>query len=137
MALLAYEFYRISARPLLGGAAGARARPPLPGALCPRADWQLQPEKITPLADRLRAASKFAVETLQAEIGGTPAVEPPHTNGADPQRTAEQNTLSELLRQADELATDTSAEGEEKYHAIIAQIPAAEAAANASMRTAK
>jgi hypothetical protein len=149
--LLEYEFYRISARPLVGGTPGARSRPSLPGAKPPNMQVILQPDRITPLVDKLRAASKFAVETLKAEVGSggeaaapeptpTPLSSIPAANGStDEQRelTPEQVAYSDLLRQMTEAANDTSDAGEQKYLALAAQIGAAEAAAKASLeRTA-
>ncbi len=61
MAHLAYGFYRTSAQPFLGGRPGERVQPSLLGALCPRLELKLTPDKITPLATALRAASAFAV----------------------------------------------------------------------------
>lgn len=194
MALLSFEFYRISAKPLLLGRPGERTRPPLPGAKSPRLEIMLQPEKITPLAEKLRMASVFAVKTLRDEIGNSgevaapadeqppPTSAPPATNGSSQLRTAveiqkevqaeaeardamlaantgataskqnerahtpstsgadeqrertpEQLAYSDLLRQMTEAASDTSDAGEKRYFAIMAQLPAAEAAANASI----
>ena len=68
MHLFSYDFYRISARPLQGGVPGARTRPALPGAKPPNLQIALQPEKITPLSEKLKAATAFAVRTLRLEI---------------------------------------------------------------------
>jgi hypothetical protein len=101
MHLFSFEFYRISARPLLGGTPGQRARPHLPGARSPRLEIMLQPEKIEPFATKIQIASKFAVQLLTEEIGkgggvaAAPADEqppptsaPPSTNGTGPPRSA-------------------------------------------------
>jgi hypothetical protein len=190
MHLLSFHFYKISAKPLLGGRPGERTRPPLPGSKCPRLEWQLQPERIQPFSEKMRGASAFAVETLKAEIGNSGEVaapvdeQPPPTSAAptngfgpllsaaeaqravlaevdardralakntvapsngnstsntagapaeQPERTPEQQTYSDLLQEANKLARDVTEEGERKYRAIMAQIPAAEAAANASI----
>ena len=121
--LLSFEFYRISARPLLGGRQGERARPHLPGAKPPRLELQLQPDKITPLAEKVRTASAFAVTLLRQEIGkgGNFEALPPDTAV---ERTPAEAKLGGLLKRMAELAdasiTDPAAEIE--YHAIGPQI---------------
>jgi hypothetical protein len=154
MAMLAYEFYRISARPLLGGRPGERSEPSLPGSLCPRVEWNLTPGKITPFATALKTGSTFAVEKLEQEIGGGAAVggngvtaAPAVTDGAeavetqtgagngaatadgDATRTPAQERLSQLLRRQNELAGHAvyDAEIERQYNDVVAQIVAAQA----------
>ena len=130
--LLSHEFYRISARPLLGGRQGERARPHLPGAKPPRLELQLQPEKITPFSEKVRTASKFAVDLLRAEIGqgGNFETLPPDTAT---ERTPAEIKLSGLLKRMAELAdasiTDPAAEAE--YHAIGPQIATAQSEVDA------
>jgi hypothetical protein len=140
LGLLQYELYRISAKPLLGGRPGERTHPPLPGAKCPRLEWQHTPERITGFADALRAASKFAVDTLRSEIGSAAEIpaaladEEPQTpdinvaaesgNGSKPERTPTQARLGGLLKRMSELAeasiNDPAAERE--YHALGPEI---------------
>src|SRR5262245_25553269 len=60
-ALLAYELYRIGARPFLGGGQQLIKEVNFPGGLTPRVEWTAQPEKITPFAETLKRASEFAV----------------------------------------------------------------------------
>lgn len=96
--LLSFEFYRISARPLLGGRPGERTRPALPGAKPVRIEHALMPEKIEPFASKVRAASAFAVQLLTEEIGkggdvDVPAPAPP--NETDPPWT---RTAAEIQR---------------------------------------
>ena len=105
MALLSYEFYKISARPLLGGRPGERARPALPGARSPNLQIALTPEKIEPFIQRLRTASAFAVRTLRDEIGNTgisddaaaiaaPAAPEPSLNGPEAKPHARNTTIA-------------------------------------------
>ena len=111
--LLAFEFWRLSARPPLGGAPGARPLPALPGALCPRIDLQLTPEKITPFAEKIRAASAFAVKTLRDELGGGPA---PEADTAAPVAPAPQPSAP--TRSAEEIQKQVQAEAEARDAAL-------------------
>ena len=134
--LLAGEFWRISARPLLGGRQGERARPALPGAKAPSLDLQLMPDKIIPLAEKVRTASKFAVQLLKDEIGKAGDFEtlPPD---AAIERTPAQVKLGGLLKRSAELAdasiTDPAAEAE--YFALGSQIASAQAEVDAERGT--
>ncbi len=83
MAHLSYEFYRTSTVPFLGGTPGEKVKPSLPGALCPRIEWRLLPDRITPFAAAMKQASAFAVRTLKEEIGNA-AVEPPAAQSEAP-----------------------------------------------------
>jgi hypothetical protein len=117
-ALLCHEFYRVSAKPLRLGIPGERTQPSLPGSVCPRIEWQHQPEKLVPLATALRQASAFAVSLMknvdpQALV---PTAEAP----AAPQPTTAESKLSQLLKLQMQLAADPSKEAE--YMAVVEQI---------------
>jgi hypothetical protein len=142
--LLMYEFYRVGARPFLGGYSGAKREPDFPGGLCPNTELALQPEKIEPFAAALQRGSQFAVELLRAEFAlppdtplppapvtttnGHSAVEPVPAEeaAATPSATAEvpMNRLAELLARQAALASDISPEGEREYQKIVQQISA-------------
>jgi hypothetical protein len=132
-ALLAFEFYRISAKPRLGGVPGARGEPSLPGALCPKLELQLQPEKIPPLADVMRQASAFAIKTLRDEITVSPEPEIPATVAPVPSpaapppapangRADAEANLGALLKRQAELAASTAPDAERQYQAVVAEI---------------
>jgi hypothetical protein len=150
-ALLSYELYRVSARPVLGGTPGAFSQASLPGALSPRLELQMRPEGIVPFADALRAASAFAVDLLRKELTMPPpepaaaTVQPVQVNGhaAAPaaavtaetisadirhdapvprERTEAEARLAALLVQQDEASQDVSEEGERRYLAIVDEI---------------
>jgi hypothetical protein len=87
-ALLSYELYRISARPVLGGTPGAFSQASLPGALSPWLELQMRPEGIVPFADALRTASAFAVDLLRKELA-TPPVERVELVNGDAKSSAE------------------------------------------------
>jgi hypothetical protein len=137
--LLAYELYRIGARPFLGGHPGQRRQPDFPGALCPKTDLALQPDKIEPFAAALQRGSLFAVELLRAELTLPPdepapasapvtaanghsaavaAAAPPVTEAPPP--AVAPNRLAELLKRQLELAADPARERE--YMAVVAEI---------------
>jgi hypothetical protein len=140
--LLAFELYRIGARPSFGGDHSVPRQVEFPGARCPRLEWSLQPEKIMPFAEALKRASEFAVKLLRDELALPPAAsEPPPaavaTNGnaaaaplpvpaaieAPPMpRLAEPGELAGLLARQAELANDPSPEGEAAYAAVVARI---------------
>jgi hypothetical protein len=129
--LLQFEFYRVGARPFLGGRPGEIAEQNFPGAVCPRNEWRGIPDKITPFADALRAASKFAVDMMRGKLDPLTAV-PPASNGQSahtdeaaapgPVRSDQQERIAELLKQQAILAADMSPEGEVKYQAVVAEI---------------
>jgi hypothetical protein len=127
--LLQFEFYRIGARPFLGGRPGEIKEQDWPGAVCPRNEWRGMPEKITPFADALRQASKFAVDMMRGKLDPLTAV-PPVTATTDeptasgPVRSEQQERIAELLKQQAILAADMSPEGEVKYQAVVAEIAA-------------
>jgi hypothetical protein len=125
-ALLCHEFYRVSARPLKGGIPGERTVPSLPGSVCPRIEWQLQPEKIQPLAAALRQASAFAVSLMKNEVDPqalVPVAEAPVPAPAQP--TTAETKLAQLLKRQMELAADSSREAE--YMALVDEIAKASA----------
>jgi hypothetical protein len=132
MQLLANEEFRISSVPFLGGHAGERGVPSLPGSKCPKLEWQLTPEKVMPFAERMKLASEWAVETLKKEIRAPGKNNVPRTvqvpaavNGAEPRpRTEAELRLSDLLNQQAAVANDITEAGETKYKAIVAEIVA-------------
>jgi hypothetical protein len=127
--LLQFEFYRVGARPFLGGRPGEIAEQNFPGAAVPRNEWRGTPDKITPFADALRQASKFAVDMMRGKLDPLAAV-PPVTATTDeptasgPVRSEQQERIAELLKQQAILAADMSPEGEVKYQAVVAEIAA-------------
>jgi hypothetical protein len=127
--LLQFEFNRVGARPFLGGRPGEIAEQNFPGAVCPRNEWRGIPDKITPFADALRQASRFAVDMMKGKLDPLTAV-PPVTATTDeptasgPVRSEQQERIAELLKQQAILAADMSPEGEVKYQAVVAEIAA-------------
>ena len=101
-ALVAYEFYRVSHSPFLGGRPGEHRGANLPGSTNPdiRRD---QPDQVMPLAEKLRRASAFAVELAQSvenpappEIVAPPLSCPqPQPRGGDHQEDDHQLNLVE------------------------------------------
>ena len=71
---------RIGARPFLGGRPGEIVEETFPGAVCPRNEVRGRPLDITPFADALRAASKFAVDMMKGKLDPLAAL-PPAGNG--------------------------------------------------------
>jgi hypothetical protein len=123
-ALLANHLYRISCDPFVGGQPGERRQQSLPGAVCPRLDWQLTPDKITPFADALRTASAFAVSTMATTLDPLRALTPGQAVApaeGDP-RTEAETKWAALLKQQAELANDVSPEGEARYMAVVAEL---------------
>ena len=131
--LLQFEFYRVGARPFLGGRPGEIAEQNFPGAVCPRNEWRGMPEKITPFADALRAASKFAVDMMRGKLDPLAAL-PPAANGQTihtdeaaspgPVRSEQQERLATLLKEQARLAEDSSPQGEAAYQQVVAEIAA-------------
>ena len=78
--LLSWHLYRIGARPFLGGRPGEIKEEDFPGAACPRNEVRGRPLDITPFADALRAASKFAVDMMKGKLDPLAAL-PPAANG--------------------------------------------------------
>ena len=66
--LLSWHLYKIGARPFLGGRPGENLVESFPGAICPRNEVRGRPPDITPFADALRAASKFAVDMMRGKL---------------------------------------------------------------------
>jgi hypothetical protein len=131
--LLQFEFYRVGARPFLGGRPGEIAEQNFPGAVCPRNEWRGMPDKIMPFADALRAASKFAVDMMRGKLDPLAAL-PPASNGQTihtdeaaspgPVRSNQQERLAELLRKQAALAEDITPAGEAAYQQVVAEIAA-------------
>jgi hypothetical protein len=122
-ALLAFEFYRVSADPFLGGQPGERRQQSLPGAVSPRLDQQLTPDKITPFATALAAASAFAVEAMGTKLDPLRAENIGEAVASvDGKRPPAEQRLSALLKQQAEAAADTSPEGEARYFQIVAEL---------------
>jgi hypothetical protein len=130
MQLLANELFRISSVPFLGGHAGERGSPSLPGSKCPKLEWQLTPEKVMPFVERIKLASKYAIDTLKKEIRapGKSAQVPAAMNGAEPRpRTDAEARLAALLAQQAEAANDITPAGEAAYKKIAAEVVATNA----------
>lgn len=130
--MLATELFRVSCVPFRGGRPGERTPPSLPGSKCPKLEWQLTPEKVTPFADRMKLAADYATTTLKAEIrapGKSPRTSPvpASINGAPRPRTDAEARLAALLAQQAEAANDITPAGEQKYQTIVAEIVATNA----------
>ena len=122
-ALLSFEFYRISADPFLGGQPGERRQLSLPGAVCPRLDWQLTPDKITPFADAIHMANKFGVETMGTTLDPLKAQNVAEVVASvDGERTDKEQQLAALLAKQAQLAMDVSPAGEAAYMENLAAI---------------
>ena len=131
--LLSWHLYRIGARPFLGGRPGEIKEEDFPGAACPRNEVRGRPLDITPFADALRAASKYAVDMMKGKLDPLAAL-PPEANGqtahADetpspgPVRSDQQERLAALLKEQARLAEDMTPAGEAAYQAVVAQIAA-------------
>jgi len=131
--LLSWHLYRIGARPFLGGRPGEIKEEDFPGAVCPRNEVRGRPLDITPFADALRAASKFAVDMMKGKLDPLAAL-PPEANGQTahtdetpspgPVRSDQQERLAALLKEQARLAEDFTPQGEEMYRAVVAQIAA-------------
>jgi hypothetical protein len=133
--LLSWHLYRIGARPFLGGRPGEIKEEDFPGAACPRNEVRGRPLDITPFADALRQASRFAVDMMRGKLDPLAAlppaaVVPPAASTTDetappgPVRSDQQERLAELLKEQARLAEDMTPAGEEMYRAIVAQIAA-------------
>jgi hypothetical protein len=66
--LLSWHLYRIGCRPFLGGRPGEIVEETFPGTVCPRNEVRGRPLDITPFADALRAASKYAVDMMKGKL---------------------------------------------------------------------
>jgi hypothetical protein len=131
--LLQFEFYRVGARPFLGGRPGEIAEQNFPGAVCSRNEWRGIPDKITPFADALKQASAFAVSMMKGRLDPLAALPPAavsapaqlDTNASPgPVRSEQQERLAELLREQARLAEDMTPAGEAAYKEVVAQIAA-------------
>ena len=131
--LLSWHLYRIGARPFLGGRPGEIKEEDFPGAVCPRNEVRGRPLDITPFADALRAASKFAVDMMKGKLDPLAAL-PPAGNGQTahtdetaspgPVRSDQQERLAALLRRQAQLAEDMTPAGEAAYQQVVAEIAA-------------
>ena len=123
--LLSWHLYRIGARPFLGGRPGEIVEESFPGAVCPRNEVRGRPLDITPFADALRAASKFAVDMMKGKLDPLAALPPTqwtncHTDetpSPGPVRSDQQERLAELLKKQAALAEDITPAGEAAYQA--------------------
>jgi hypothetical protein len=146
--LLRHDLYRVGARPFAGGTSGAHVEPSWPGGLCPRLEWQLQPDRITPLSTALRNASAFAISLLRGketisidsppdpqpttpeQITTTPkaapvqaaAEQPPSHSAPQSNGAQSESRLAVLLKAQSDLASDPAREAE--YMAVVQQIAA-------------
>jgi hypothetical protein len=68
--LLCYAFYKKSAQRFMGNVGGNAIT--LPGSVCERMEWRLQPDKIPSLADRLREIAEYGSRVMR---GGKPIIE--------------------------------------------------------------
>jgi hypothetical protein len=131
--LLQFEFYRVGARPFLGGRPGEIKEQDFPGAACPKNELRGRPGDITPFADALRQASKFAEDMMRGRLDPLAAV-PPAAHGQSaqtdetpspgPVRSEQQERLAELLRKQAALAEDLTPAGEAAYQQVVAEIAA-------------
>jgi hypothetical protein len=158
---LAHESFRLSYTPrLLGGQLeAADAGLSLPGSRCPRVEWQLQPERISPLQDVFAAAAEYgrlalrgkwptapvdvpvSVPATNGDAGGGAA---PITNGGDTPVTNGDGTPLELtdaerqlgiaLQELDQAARDNSPEGELRYKAKLERVTQLQDAVAAGQR---
>ena len=125
--LLSWHLYRIGARPFLGGRPGEIKEEDFPGAVCPRNEVRGRPLDITPFADALRAASKYAVDMMKGKLDPLAALPPPPAIGQtfhsdEPARTDQQERLAALLKEQARLAEDMTPAGEAAYQAVVAEI---------------
>ena len=131
--LLSWHLYRIGARPFLGGRPGEIVEESFPGAVCPRNEVRGRPLDITPFADALRAASKFAVDMMKGKLDPLAAL-PPAGNGQTvhtdetpspgPVRSDQQERLAALLKKQAGFAEDMTPAGEAAYQQVVAEIAA-------------
>jgi hypothetical protein len=132
-ALLSWELYRISPRPPLGGRPGEKVEIGLPGGVCPRLEWTMQPEKITPFATALRTASRFAVDMVSgldlsnvgkssSTVEATAVPVPASNGGGVPPRSEAEQKLVILLQEQNRLSEDTTPAGEARYQEVVREI---------------
>jgi hypothetical protein len=139
-----HEIYRQGARPrLLGGADDAgKVYVDFPGGVCPRNEWRGVPDRITSLVDTLKVASAAASKIMRTGVSTASrdfalAEQPPisaNGNGASPpvpsinvipspdSTPPPPAALADLLKRQNELAADTSPEGEAEYQKVVAEI---------------
>ena len=134
--LLSWHLYRIGARPFLGGTPGEIVEESFPGAVCPRNEVRGRPLDITPFADALKQASKFAVDMMRGKLDPLAALPPmpddaherhsPSGNGETPGpvRSDQQERLAALLKEQARLSEDFTPEGEAAYKQVVAEIAA-------------
>ena len=131
--LLSWHLYRIGARPFLGGRPGEIKEEDFPGAACPRNEVRGRPLDITPFADALRAASKFAVDMMKGKLDPLTALPPAATGQSvqlnetaspGPVRSDQQERLAALLKKQAALAEDMTPAGEAAYQQVVAEIAA-------------
>jgi hypothetical protein len=133
--LLSWHLYRIGARPFLGGRPGEIKEEDFPGAAVSRNEVRGRPLDITPFADALRAASKFAVDMMKGKGKLDPlAALPPAGNGQTshtdetpspgPVRSDQQERLAALLKKQAALAENMTPAGEAAYQQVVAEIAA-------------
>jgi hypothetical protein len=131
--LLSWHLYRIGSRPFRGGTPGEIVEESFPGAVCPRNEVRGRPLDITPFADALRAASRFAVDMMKGKLDPLTALPPTATGQSvqldetaspGPVRSDQQERLAALLRRQAQLAEDTTPAGEAAYQQVVAEIAA-------------
>jgi hypothetical protein len=66
--LLMHELYRVGSHPFVGGADGAIAQVSFPGGRVPDHSFVAQPEAITPFAQSVRDASKYASRLMRGTV---------------------------------------------------------------------
>ena len=110
--LLSWHLWRIGSRPFLGGRPGEIVEESFPGAVCPRNEVRGRPLDITPFADALRAASKYAVDMMRGKLDPLKALPPvsdvehaqplPSGNGEtpDPVRSDQSGTAGKVVEAA-------------------------------------
>lgn len=121
------EMYRLGARPALLGGATRQGPPSFPGGRSPAIELALQPDKITPLVEALREASRFGSEIMRhGKASGVVPVTmvslPPQAGGEPRERTDAEQRLADLLKKQIELAEDVSPRGDELYAENLAEI---------------
>jgi hypothetical protein len=131
--LLSWHLYRIGARPFLGGRPGEIKEEDFPGAACPRNEVRGRPLDITPFADALRAASKFAVDMMKGKLdplaalpsaGNGQTFHTDETPSPGPVRSDQQERFAALLKEQARLAEDMTPAGEAAYQQVVAEIAA-------------
>src|SRR5262245_51397424 len=127
VAALTHELYRLGGRPLLLGGQDKRfgAGISFPGGKSPRLELAGLPENITPLATVMAEATTLASQVMRSGRSLTAAPLTAETlaeGDRDRQRTPAQLELATLLQRQNQLAADTSPEGEAAYPACVTEI---------------